>query len=496
MEREDPSLIKYCPKVNSYVPKNRLRGEECVRESARGGADRFSPDSPNVAAVTEDAPEEPKNVKKMKVVELKEELKKRNQPIRGNKAELQERLLDAMQNNAPLVADQDATRVDNMAGPSYNHHAYWKLVSNENGDELLDEREQMQIDGLQFRAPGVPEAELDNTLGPKKRNYTMAFDRPPFVQNVLLPKKDKSGRVMKKRGEDGYLYERESTEDSVPNLDFLFKNGINVDSQPCEWFDLFMPMRRKRHNSTNKLSVEDLTTWTNLKALLDNAGEGGGVYPKFIPFTIPEIAKHLGLYMLNGISPSPQVELKFFSQFEMLLTNAYVVYLKFQTLHRHQPISHYEFHRQVALAWLKPDEYWGKKSEKKQRRSPRSHSGSSTESIVSTSIGARRSLYIQSEDKKETRCHRVTDMSLHPFTGKLKDRLNISKMHLPIEATKSDSRCQLHMWAANMRFRTNIVCTTCNVTLCIRCFAHFHLVHDLVKSKAMIKKEIVPKLKI
>ena len=169
-------------------PEESFAGEECVRESARGGADRFSPDSPNVAAVTEDAPEEPKDVKKMKVVELKEELKKRNQPIRGNKAELQERLLDAMQNNAPLVADQDATRVDNMAGPSYNHNAYWKLVSNESGDELLDECEQMQIDGLQFRAPGVPEAELDNTLGPKKRNYTMAFDRPPFVQNVLLPK--------------------------------------------------------------------------------------------------------------------------------------------------------------------------------------------------------------------------------------------------------------------------------------------------------------------
>ena len=185
----------------------------------------------------------------------------------------------------------------------------------------------------------------------------------------------------------------------------------------------------------------------------------------------------------------------FFWSFEMLLTNAYVVYLKFQILHRHQPISHYEFHRQVALAWLKPDEYWGKKSEKKQRRSPRSHSSSSTESIVSTSIGARRSLYIQSEEKKETRCHRVTDASLHPFTGKLKDRLNISKMHLPIEATKSDSRCQLHHWAAKMRFRSSIVCATCNVTLCIKCFAHFHLVHDLVKSKAMIKKEICSEVK-
>ena len=112
----------------------------------------------------------------MKVVELKDALKKRNQSTRGNKPELKEQLLAAIANSAPLVANQDANRVDNMAGESFNHHAYQKLMSNENGEEMPDDRAAMKIEGVQFRAPGVPEAERDNTLGPKKQNYEMTFD--------------------------------------------------------------------------------------------------------------------------------------------------------------------------------------------------------------------------------------------------------------------------------------------------------------------------------
>jgi len=106
------------------------------------------------------------------------------------------------------------------------------------------------------------------------------------------------------------------TEDTVPNFEFLFENDIDIDSHPCEWFDLFMPMRKKRHNINAKYTVEDLTTWTNLKSLLSNAGSGGGAYPRFKPFSITDLTRHLGMYTLNGISPTPQVELKFGRQLE------------------------------------------------------------------------------------------------------------------------------------------------------------------------------------
>ena len=52
----------------------------------------------------------------MKVAELKDALKKRNQSTRGDTPELKQQLLAAIANNAQLVANQDATRVDKMAG--------------------------------------------------------------------------------------------------------------------------------------------------------------------------------------------------------------------------------------------------------------------------------------------------------------------------------------------------------------------------------------------
>ena len=44
------------------------------------------------------------------------------------------------------------------------------------------------------------------------------------------------------------------------------------------------------------------------------AGVQGGCYPTFIPFSYQEIEQVIGLYMLQGLNPSPQVEMKFFNQ--------------------------------------------------------------------------------------------------------------------------------------------------------------------------------------
>ena len=45
-----------------------------------------------------------------------------------------------------------------------------------------------------------------------------------------------------------------------------------------------------------------------------NAGSGGIQYPDFKSFSVDEIMQHLGVYIINGIYPSPQVEMKFDSQ--------------------------------------------------------------------------------------------------------------------------------------------------------------------------------------
>ena len=48
---------------------------------------------------------------------------------------------------------------------------------------------------------------------------------------------------------------------------------------------------------------------------MQNAGLGGK-YNNFFDFTLDELAKHIGLYLLQGLSPYPQVEMKFYLQKE------------------------------------------------------------------------------------------------------------------------------------------------------------------------------------
>ena len=58
------------------------------------------------------------------------------------------------------------------------------------------------------------------------------------------------------------------------------------------------------------------TSYTNHKALLANAGQDDEVYPDYIPFYNDGLRKHIGVYMVHGLSPSPHVSMKFNSQQE------------------------------------------------------------------------------------------------------------------------------------------------------------------------------------
>lgn len=53
---------------------------------------------------------------------------------------------------------------------------------------------------------------------------------------------------------------------------------------------------------------------------MHNSGEGGTQYLSFKPFTVNEVMQHIGLYILHGIAPSPQIEMKLESS-QMNLAN-------------------------------------------------------------------------------------------------------------------------------------------------------------------------------
>ena len=287
------------------VNEEEVGGEESNGESGNMVAN--SPDDRQTVAILAID-----DVTNLKVNELKDELRKRGLgSFKGKKAELQQKLKEAIENNVPLMTNLSPEVMDNLADDVFAPGSYWKLVDNEG--EGVEEVEELQdlIEGEQFRAPTIPEGEVSANSA-KKVNYTeLNFDRPPFVSTPLLPKLDSVGRLMKDTSTGEQLYEKRPTEDTVPNIKYLHDNDINLESHPAEWFNLLFPRKRKKNS---KCSVEDITSWTNLKISI--AARSGGMYSDCMDFSAEEIMKHLGLYVLNGLSPSPQVEMKFKSQGE------------------------------------------------------------------------------------------------------------------------------------------------------------------------------------
>ena len=70
---------------------------------------------------------------------------------------------------------------------------------------------------------------------------------------------------------------------------------------PQEWFEAFL---------LRWLTIQ-WTSFSNHKALLSNAGQKCEVYPDYTPFTNDELRKHIGMYMVHGLAPSPQVSMQF-----------------------------------------------------------------------------------------------------------------------------------------------------------------------------------------
>ena len=106
--------------------------------------------------------------------------------------------------------------------------------------------------------------------------------------------------------------------------------------------ETFLPFNNNPYTSRLKqyfTRFELLTKWTNIKARLAGAGEGGVCYREFFPFTIKELRQHVGLCIFHGISPSPRVYQKFQPQGKDNLHGNDFVYNSFgpnaERRHRH-----------------------------------------------------------------------------------------------------------------------------------------------------------------
>ena len=91
---------------------------------------------------------------------------------------------------------------------------------------------------------------------------------------------------------------------------------------------------------------------------------------------------------------------------------------------------------------------------------------------------------------KSRRC-RISERSLNPLMGTLKNRLSSLVLYWASTTSYSQHYCQLHYWATGVRKYQNVVqYKECNVVLCTDgCFEKFHTDWDLAGKKAAISAE-------
>ena len=86
---------------------------------------------------------------------------------------------------------------------------------------------------------------------------------------------------------------------------------LTLPITPEDYAENVLPFSRNMEANKEIIRFEQMTNWKNLKAVLSGSGQVGTCYPDFGPFTVRELRRNFGLYILHRISPSPRVEKKF-----------------------------------------------------------------------------------------------------------------------------------------------------------------------------------------
>ena len=183
----------------------------------------------------------------------------------------------------------------------------------------------------------------------------------------------------------------------------------------------------------------------------------------------------------------------------VLLTNAYIVYLKVnekEGIPKSQLLSQHDFREMIAISWINPKYYemylkhkrFG--GAKKIIVSPVDCNGNAynrgeysedTATVSSLSFSGDSSF---SSSNKPSPSTPVTDNTLEPLTGKLACRLVHDRDHFPLLKRGNEVKCQLHRWGNGSFVQKDVIrCPTCNVHLCTECYRLFHLERYLVDKR-------------
>lgn len=131
----------------------------------------------------------------------------------------------------------------------------------------------MNVEGINFRVPTIPTHEHNIRFEdrPSKKIYYAQFDRPPFIKSVLLPELNDSGNL-KKKATGEHCYKEVPVSNIVPNLQYLFANGIGFDSHPPDWFNLYLSKDRNKTTHKKAVTCDDFTGWLNTEPMMSRSG--------------------------------------------------------------------------------------------------------------------------------------------------------------------------------------------------------------------------------
>jgi len=234
------------------------------------------------------------DIRKMTVNQLKETLGSMNRPKSGNKAILVDRLIEAVQNPTPLL---------NNTEPTPTPSSPWELLV-PNSIPVRFNANNRYTD---------PSGNNQNA----KFNYDIEFDRPEFKLTFEHWERTGRSKMLKKDTQGKPVVKTDVRKHGVVSMKWLVKNKLTMSSHPIDFLDAMMMTNEIGVNGKRISMYDKWTRWTNIKAILMGAGEGpDSLYPDFVPFTTAELKQHIGLYILNGISPSPNINQKFQSQKE------------------------------------------------------------------------------------------------------------------------------------------------------------------------------------
>ena len=186
----------------------------------------------------------------------------------------------------------------------------------------------------------------------------------------------------------------------------------------------------------------------------------------------------------------------FFWGLELQMINCYVLYRKFYEMHdKKVPMDHYDFHKSIALAWICPSKYWVKENKKRIRRKEGAIITTNSSSRVSVSTitdepRITRQRFSKEVAAKKGQYRRINDSLLDPSLELNMMRLNVHMSHMPTKVESRASRCQFHNWATGEQIKKQCcICMSCNVALCMECYAPYHLEDDLTPRRNRWKTE-------